>query len=82
MTRQKKIYIGLAGFTGFLLVLLLAFHYLGSAFVNSEGMRQKVQTIISQKTGGKVEYKTADLINISSHSCSDSSGKHFHIGKG
>ena len=61
MTRQKKIYIGLAGFTGFLLILLLVFHYLGSTFVNSEGMRKRVQTIISQKTGGKVEYKTADL---------------------
>ena len=61
MTRQKKIYTGLAGFTGFLLVLLLAFHYLGSTFVNSEGMRKKVQTIISQKIGGKVEYLTVDL---------------------
>jgi hypothetical protein len=61
MTRQKKIYIGLAGFTGFLLILLLVFHYLGSTFVNSEGMRKKVQTIISQKIGGNVEYKTADL---------------------
>ncbi len=61
MTRQKKIYIGLAGFTGFLLIVLLVFHYLGSTFVNSEGMRQKVQTIISQKTGGKVEYKDVDL---------------------
>jgi hypothetical protein len=61
MTRQKKIYIGLAGFTGFLLILLLVFHYQASTFVNSEGMRKKVQTIISQKTGGNVEYKTADL---------------------
>ncbi|MCP4297652.1 MAG: AsmA family protein, partial [Proteobacteria bacterium] len=61
MTRQKKIYIGVAGFTGFLLIMLLVFHFLGSTFVNSEGMRQKVQTIISQKTGGKVEYKAVDL---------------------
>ncbi len=61
MTRQKKIYIGLAGFTGFLLILLLVFHYQASTFVNSEWMRKKVQTIISQKIGGNVEYKTADL---------------------
>ncbi len=61
MTRQKKIYIGLAGFTGFLLISLLVIHYQASTFVNSEGMRKKVQTIISQKTGGKVEYLTADL---------------------
>ena len=61
MTRQKKIYIGLAGFTGFLLILLLTFHYQASTFVNSEGMRKKVQTIISQKIGGNVVYKTADL---------------------
>ncbi len=61
MTRKKKIYTGLAGFAGFLLILLLVFHYLGSTFLNSEGMRKKVQTIISQKTGGKVEYKTVDL---------------------
>ena len=61
MTRQKKIYIGLAGFTGFLLFLLLVFHYQASTFVNSEGMRRKVQTIISQKIGGNVVYKTADL---------------------
>ncbi len=61
MTRQKKIYIGLAGFTGFLLILLLIFRYQGPTFINSERMRQKIQTIISQKTGGKVEYKTADL---------------------
>lgn len=61
MTRQKKIFIGLAGLTGFLLILLLVFNFLASTFVNSEGMRKKVQTIISQKTGGKVEYKTVDL---------------------
>jgi hypothetical protein len=41
--------------------VLLAFHYLGPTFVNSEEMRKKIQTIISQKTGGKVEYKTVDL---------------------
>ncbi|KHE90450.1 MAG: hypothetical protein SCABRO_03835 [Candidatus Scalindua brodae] len=58
MIRQKNIYIGLSGF---LLIVLLVFHYLGPTFVNSEGMRKKVQTIISQKTGGKVEYKTVDL---------------------
>ena len=61
MTRQKKIYIGLAGGTGFLLILLLIFHYLETSFVNSEWTRKKVQTIISQKTGGKAEYKTAEL---------------------
>ncbi len=61
MARKKKIYIGLAGFAGFLLILLLIFHFHGSAFLNSEGMRQKVQTIISQKTGGEVEYKSVDL---------------------
>ncbi|MFV1976523.1 MAG: hypothetical protein ACC651_12310, partial [Candidatus Scalindua sp.] len=61
MTRQKKIYIGLAGFAGFLLILLLAFHYLGSTFLNSEVMKEKIQTIFSQKTGGNVEYKTVDL---------------------
>jgi uncharacterized protein involved in outer membrane biogenesis len=60
MTRQKKIYIGLAGLTG-LLILLLIINYLGSMFVNTEGMRKKVQTIVSQKTGGKVEYETIDL---------------------
>ncbi|MHC4454655.1 MAG: AsmA family protein, partial [Planctomycetota bacterium] len=61
MTRQKKIYIGLAGFTGFLLILLLTFHYLGPTLVNSEWMRNKTQTIILEKTGGKAEYKTAEL---------------------
>jgi len=61
MTRQKKIYIGLAGFTGFLLILLLIFHYLESSFANSEWTRKKVQTIISQKTGGNADYKTAEL---------------------
>ena len=61
MTRQKKIYIGLAGFAGFLLILLLVFHYQGSAFLNSEGMRKKVQAIILQRIGGNVVYKTADL---------------------
>ena len=60
MTRQKKIYIGLAGLTG-LLILLLIINYLGSTFVNSEGMREKIQTIVSQETGGKVEYETIDL---------------------
>ena len=61
MTRQKKIYTGLAGFAGFLLILLLVFHYQGSTFLNSERMRKKVQAIISQKTGGNVEYKSVDL---------------------
>jgi hypothetical protein len=61
MTRQKKIYTGLAGFAGFLLISLLVLHYQGSTFLNSERMRKKVQTIISQKTGGNVEYKSVDL---------------------
>ncbi len=61
MAMQKKIYIVLAGFTGFLLILLLAFHFLDSAFVNSKWTRDKVQAIISQKTGGKADYKTAEL---------------------
>ena len=57
MTRQKKLYIGLAGFAGFLLIVLLVFNYLTSTFVNSEGMRKKVQTIISipVKVKGDIE---------------------------
>ena len=61
MTRQKKIYIGLAGFAGFLLILLLVCNYLGSTFVNSEGMKEKIQTFVSQQIDGKVEYETVDL---------------------
>ncbi len=61
MIRQNKIFIGLAGFTGLLLILLLAFNFLDSAFVNSKWTRDKVQAIISQKTGGKADYKIAEL---------------------
>ena len=61
MTRQKKIFIGLAGLTGFLLVSLLALNYLATTLINSGLIKKKLRTIISQKAGGEIEYQSADL---------------------
>ena len=61
MTRQKKIFLGLAGLTGFLLIALMVLNYLTTTLINSELIKKKLQSIISQKVGGKIEYQNADL---------------------
>ncbi|MDR4499503.1 MAG: AsmA family protein [Candidatus Scalindua sp.] len=58
MTHNRKIFIGIAGF---LLSLLTICNYLSSPFINSESIKKKIQTAVSQKVGGQVEYHSADL---------------------
>jgi hypothetical protein len=48
-------------FAVFLLVVLLLLNFLASRFINKESIREKIQTTVSEKIGGEVEFDRADL---------------------
>ena len=61
MARKKRIYIIFAGAAGLLLVFLLCLNYLASALINIESIKENIQTYVSGKTGGTIDYQSIDL---------------------
>jgi hypothetical protein len=54
----KKIFFWIAGL---LLIAFLAFNFLASRLINKDFIQEKIQTVFSQKIGGEVEFRKADI---------------------
>ncbi|UCF93387.1 MAG: AsmA-like C-terminal domain-containing protein [Desulfobacterales bacterium] len=61
MRTSKKIYIGLLGGAGFLLLLLLLTIPLSRWIANQASVRAAISRQFSQKVGGEIEYRAIDL---------------------
>jgi hypothetical protein len=46
---------------GFFLIILITLNFLASRFINKESIREKVQSTVSEKIGGEVDFNRADL---------------------
>jgi hypothetical protein len=46
---------------GFFLIILIALNFLASRFINKKSITEKIQTTVSEKIGGEVEFDRADL---------------------
>jgi hypothetical protein len=61
MARHKRSYIIFAGAAGLLLIFLLCLNYLASTLINLESIKENIQTSVSGKIGGTIDYQSIEL---------------------
>ncbi|HEY6010856.1 MAG TPA: AsmA family protein, partial [Nitrospirota bacterium] len=61
MTYRKKLLLWSSGVVSLLAVLLIAIVVLAPAYLDSTGVKSKIQAAVSEKLGGKVSYERIDL---------------------
>ena len=62
MTVRRKILLWSSGIVGLLTALLIAVIVLTPVYLNSTGVKNKIQDAVSEKLGGKVSYEKIDLL--------------------
>jgi hypothetical protein len=61
MTFRKKILLWSSGIVGLLTALLIAVIVLVPVYLDSTGVKNRIQTAVSEKLGGKVSYERIDI---------------------
>ena len=61
MTSRKKILLWSSGIVGLLTAVLIAVIVLAPMYLDSQGVKNKIQAAVSEKLGGKVSYERIDV---------------------
>ena len=61
MTSRKKILLWSSGIVGLVTALLIAVIVLAPMYLDSQGVKNKIQAAVSEKLGGKVSYERIDV---------------------
>ena len=61
MTSRKKILLWSSGIIGLLTAVLIAVVVLAPLYLDSQGVKNKIQAAVSEKLGGKVSYERIDI---------------------